>query len=35
MDNKIKINDCIKNFNKENNLDFKIQDYCMFKLGQI
>ncbi len=35
MDNKTKINDCIKNFNKENNLDFKIQDYCMFKLGQI
>ena len=34
MDNKIKIKEHISAFNKEHNLDFKIKNYVIFKLGQ-
>ena len=34
MDNKVKIKDCISTFNKENNLNFKIIDFIIYKLGQ-
>ncbi len=34
MDNKEKVKDCVSIFNKENNLDFKIEDFVIFKLGQ-
>ena len=34
MDNKIKIYDCIAEFNKENNENFEITNFVIFKLGQ-
>ena len=34
IDNKTKIKKCIEEFNKTNNLDFLIDSYCIFKLGQ-
>ena len=34
MDNKEKIKDCVSTFNKENNLNFKIEDFVIFKLGE-
>ena len=34
MDNKIQIKNCIENFNKEFNDDFKIVKFEFFKLGQ-
>ncbi len=34
IDNKSKIKECISEFNKINNLDFLIKNYCIFKLGQ-
>lgn len=34
MDNKVKIKDCISTFNKENNLNFKVIDFIIYKLGQ-
>ena len=34
MDNKMKINECIAEFNKEHNENFKIKNFVIFKLGQ-
>ena len=34
MDNKIRITELISNFNKEHNVDLKIKNYVIFKLGQ-
>ena len=34
MDNKMKINECIAEFNKEHNESFEINNYVIFKLGQ-
>ncbi len=34
IDNKTKVKNCIEEFNKNNNLDFSIDNYFIFKLGQ-
>ena len=34
MDGKIKVNKLISNFNNENNLNFKITNFYIYKLGQ-
>ncbi len=34
MDNKLKIKECISSFNNEHDLDFKVENYFIFKLGQ-
>ena len=34
MDNKIKIHECIAAFNKENNENYEIKKFVIFKLGQ-
>jgi len=34
MDNKIRITELISNFNKEHNVDLKVKNYVIFKLGQ-
>tara|TARA_B100001027_G_C16259331_1_gene328600 strand:+ start:618 stop:1484 length:867 start_codon:yes stop_codon:yes gene_type:complete len=34
MENKLKVGNYIENFNKTNNLDFKVDKFLIFKLGQ-